>query len=401
MPGRIIQGMKRAGSKNSVFVLDEIDKLMASNAGDPASALLEVLDPEQNNTFNDHYLDAPYDLSDVFFIATANDLRTIPGPLRDRLEIIQIGSYTGVEKFHIAVDHLWDISLEDHGLSREDIKVSDNAMRAIVDRYTREAGVRNLKRQLDKLVRVSSEKIVTGKVEKPYRIRENMLNSLLGHEPFRYDRVKESNSLGVVTGLAWTPVGGDILYVESAFIPGKGQLILTGQLGDVMKESARISLSLIKSRLHTYMTPEDYAKVDLHIHVPSGSTPKDGPSAGITLLTTLASLVTKRPVDAHLAMTGEISLRGAVLPVGGIKEKVIAAHRSGIKKVLLPIDNKRDLEDLPSEVKQDMDFVLVETIDDVLKEALSLELAEAFTQDFILSTKNSKNEIGFNMLKKY
>lgn len=398
MPGKIIQGMKRAGTKNPVFVLDEIDKLMVSNSGDPASALLEVLDPEQNNTFNDHYLDAPYDLSDVFFVATANDLKTIPGPLRDRMEIIHIGSYTAVEKFHIAFNHLFTQSLEEHGLRKEDIKLSDNALKAIIDKYTREAGVRMLKRQLDKIIRVSSEKIVTGKVEKPYRIRENMLNGLLGHEIVRYDLVKEANTLGVVTGLAWTPVGGDILYIESAFIPGKGRLILTGQLGDVMKESARISLSLIKSRLHTFITPKEFDRLDLHIHVPSGSTPKDGPSAGVTLLTTIASLVSKKAVDSKLAMTGEVSLRGAVLPVGGIKEKIIAAHRSGIKKVILPYDNQRDLEDVPSEVRNTMTFVFVKNVNEVLIEALGLELPDPFTSDFAFSQSHDKSDIGFNMV---
>lgn len=396
MPGKIIQGMKRAGKRNPVFVLDEVDKLMASVSGDPAAALLEVLDPEQNNTFNDHYLDAPYDLSDVFFVATANDLRTIPGPLRDRMEIIQIGSYTAVEKFHIAAKHLFKQSLEDHGLTEEDIKISDNALRAIIDKYTREAGVRNLKRQLDKLVRVSSEKIVTGKVETPYRVRENMLSTLLGHEIARYDLVKEENIPGVVTGLAWTPVGGDILFIESAFIPGKGNLLVTGQLGDVMKESVRISLSLVKSRLHNFMTPADFAKLDLHVHVPAGATPKDGPSAGVTMLTAIASLVTNKAVDSKLAMTGEVSLRGAVLPVGGIKEKVIAAHRSGIKKILIPFDNKRDIEDVPSEVKNNLTFVFVKTIDEVLTQALGIELPEPYTSEVILNHKE-KNDIGFSI----
>jgi ATP-dependent Lon protease len=396
LPGKIIQGMKRAGSRNPVFVLDEVDKLVASGQGDPSSALLEVLDPEQNNTFNDHYLDAPYDLSDVFFIATANDLRTIPGPLRDRMETIQIGSYTAVEKFHIASRHLFKQSLEEHGLSTDDIKLSDNALKAIVDKYTREAGVRHLKRQLDKLVRVSSEKIVTKKVETPYRIRENMLHGILGHELMRYDLVKEANSPGVVTGLAWTPVGGDILFIESAFIPGKGQLLLTGQLGDVMKESAKISLSLIKSRLHTFMTPKEFDQLDLHIHVPAGATPKDGPSAGVTMLTTIASLVSNKPVDSKLAMTGEISLRGAVLPVGGIKEKVIAAHRSGIRRIILPFDNQRDIEDVPAEVKNDLSFTFVKTIDEVLVEALGIELPDPFANHFFPHDKD-KSEIGFNM----
>lgn len=396
MPGRIIQGMKRAGTQNPVFVLDEIDKLMVGGSGDPASALLEVLDPEQNNTFNDHYLDLPYDLSHVFFIATANDLRTIPGPLRDRLEIIQIGSYTGSEKYHIAQKHLIAKSLEEHGLDQNAIKLSENAIRGIINNYTREAGVRSLKRVLDKLVRVISEKLVTGKVNKPYRIRENMLQALLGHSPYRYDQVEEINQPGVVTGLAWTPVGGDILFIESAFIPGRGQLILTGQLGDVMKESARISLSLVKSRLHTMIASDTFNKLDLHIHVPAGATPKDGPSAGVTLLTSIASLMTNRSVSSQLAMTGEVSLRGKVLAVGGIKEKVIAAHRSGIREILLPQGNKRDIEDIPSEVKDDMKFVFIKTVEELLKHALKLDMPQPLINKFIIQNED-KTEIGFSM----
>jgi len=365
--------MKRAGTKNPVFVLDEVDKLMVGYSGDPASALLEVLDPEQNNTFNDHYLDAPYDLSDVFFIATANNLRSIPEPLLDRMELITIGSYTTFEKYHIATRHLFDQSLEDHGLTGDDIKLSENAMKAVIEKYTREAGVRTLKRQLEKIIRVSSEKIVTGKVEKPYMIKENMLHGILGHEIARYDQVGETNPPGVVTGMAWTPVGGDILFIESAFMPGNGQLLLTGQLGDVMKESARISLSLVKANLSDYTHNFKFDTNDLHIHVPAGATPKDGPSAGVTLFTTIASLITGQSVDSKLAMTGEISLRGAVLPVGGIKEKVIAAHRSGIKKVLLPFDNKRDLEDVPEEVKKDLTFEFAKNIEDVLAVALNIK----------------------------
>lgn len=395
MPGKIIQGMKRAGKKNPVFVLDEVDKLMASANGDPSAALLEVLDPEQNTTFNDHYLNVPYDLSDVFFIATANDLRGIPGPLRDRMEIIQIGSYTAVEKYHIATKHLFKQSLEEHGLTEDDVKLSENAFKTIIDKYTREAGVRNLKRQLDQVVRVSSEKIVTKKVDTPYRIRENMLFSILGHEIARYDLVKETNNPGVVTGLAWTPVGGDILFIESAFIPGKGGLMVTGQLGDVMKESVRISLSLIKSRLYDYMKPEDFAKLDLHVHVPAGATPKDGPSAGVTMLTAIASLVTNRPVDAKLAMTGEISLRGAVLPVGGIKEKVIAAHRSGIKRIIVPKDNRRDIEEVPQEVRGQLEFLYASTIEDVLSYALNIKANSSFSHEFVFQ-KSEKQEIGFN-----
>ena len=374
LPGRIIQGMKRAGEVNPVFILDEVDKIRESYNGDPASALLEVLDPEQNDSFSDHYLEVPYDLSDVFFIATANSLRDIPGPLRDRMEIIEIGSYTSHEKFHIAKYHLIKEVLEDHGLDETQLQIDDQALETIIEKYTREAGVRGVKRQLSAVARVASEKIVLGKVELPYVVKEDMLYDLLGHEITRHDRISENNPPGVVTGLAWTPVGGDILFIEGAFMPGTGKLMLTGQLGDVMKESAKISQSLIRSRLAFNLKQVEFDKKDLHIHVPSGSIPKDGPSAGVALLTTIASLVTGHEVDPELAMTGEISLRGAVLPVGGIKEKVLAAHRAGIKKVILPQDNEKDLDDVPEDVKSEMEFLLVETVEDVLKETLGLDL---------------------------
>ena len=374
LPGRIIHGMKRAGEVNPVFILDEVDKIRESYNGDPASALLEVLDPEQNDSFSDHYLEVPYDLSDVFFIATANSLRDIPGPLRDRMEIIEIGSYTSHEKFHIAKYHLIKEVLEDHGLDETQLQIDDQALETIIEKYTREAGVRGVKRQLSAVARVASEKIVLGKVELPYVVKADMLYDLLGHEITRHDRISENNPPGVVTGLAWTPVGGDILFIEGAFMPGTGKLMLTGQLGDVMKESAKISQSLIRSRLAFNLKQVEFDKKDLHIHVPSGSIPKDGPSAGVALLTTIASLVTGHKVDPELAMTGEISLRGAVLPVGGIKEKVLAAHRAGIKRVILPQDNDKDLDDVPEDVKSEMEFLLVETVEDVLKETMSLDL---------------------------
>lgn len=377
LPGRIIQGMKKAGEKNAVFILDEIDKLMTSAHGDPASALLEVLDPEQNNTFSDHYLEVPYDLSDVFFIATANSLRDIPGPLRDRMEIIDISSYTSFEKFHIAKNHLLASVLEEHGLKEEQIVIEDEALKAIIEKYTREAGVRGLKRQLAKLARVVAEKIVLGTVEVPYIIKEDMLFDILGHDVAHYDKVSDKNVPGVVTGLAWTPVGGDILFIEGVFMPGNGQLILTGKLGEVMKESARISQSIIRSRLALALNSFEFSKKDLHIHVPAGATPKDGPSAGVALFTAIASLVTGREVDPKLAMTGEISLRGAVLPVGGIKEKVLAAHRAGITRVILPKDNEKDLLDIPKEVRAELKFILVETIEDVLKETVGIDLPKA------------------------
>lgn len=377
LPGRIIQGIKKAGTNNPVFILDEVDKLLASNMGDPASALLEVLDPEQNNSFSDHYLEVPYDLSNVFFIGTANSLRGIPEPLKDRMEIIQINSYTTTEKFHIAKDHLIDEVLECHGLTHEKLKIEDDVLKAIIDKYTREAGVRGIKKQLSAVARHATEKIVVDEVELPFIVKEDILFDILGPEVSTYDKVKKSNPLGVVTGLAWTPVGGDILFIESAFMPGKGELMLTGQLGDVMKESAKISQSLIRSRLVLRLKDIDFDKHDLHIHVPQGSIPKDGPSAGVTLFTSIASLFTGIPVDPKTAMTGEISLRGAVLPVGGIKEKVIAAHRSGIKKILLPLENKKDLYDVPNEVKKDIQFIFIETIEELVHETLGIRLPEA------------------------
>lgn len=377
LPGRIIQGIKKAGTNNPVFILDEVDKLWDSNLGDPASALLEVLDPEQNNSFSDHYLEVPYDLSDVFFIGTANSLKEISGPLRDRMEIIQINSYTTTEKFHIAKDYLIEEVLEGHGLTHEQLKIEDDALKAIIDKYTREAGVRGIKKQLSAIARHATEKIVVDEVELPYIVKEEMLFDILGPEISTYDKVKKSNPPGVVTGLAWTPVGGDILFIESAFMPGKGELILTGQLGEVMKESAKISQSLIRSRLVLRLKDIGFDKHDLHIHIPQGSIPKDGPSAGVTLFTSIASLFTGIPVDPKTAMTGEISLRGAVLPVGGIKEKVIAAHRSGIKKILLPLENKKDLFDVPDEVKKDIQFIFIETIEELIHETLGIKLPNA------------------------
>ncbi len=374
LPGRIIQGMKRAGTKNPVFILDEIDKLAVSYSGDPASALLEVLDPEQNSTFSDHYLEVPYDLSDVLFIATANSLSTIPAPLLDRMELIEISGYTKNEKFAIAKDHLVQNTLAEHGLNADQLRFEDEAIAAIIDRYTREAGVRALKKQLARAARFVSEKIVSGTADLPYVVTADMLPEILGRETVRQDVARKENPPGVVTGLAWTPVGGDILFIEGTFMPGKGKLTLTGQLGDVMKESAQISLSLVRSRFAAGAAGFDFFGSDIHIHVPAGATPKDGPSAGVTLFTALASLITGRAVDPTTAMTGEVTLSGAVLPVGGIKEKILAAHRAGIRKVILPQENERDLIDVPDDVKNDLAFVPVETIEDVLREALGVTL---------------------------
>lgn len=373
MPGRIIQSIKKAGVRNPVMVLDEVDKLMPGGySGDPSSALLEVLDPEQNNSFTDHYLDLPYDLSEVFFIATANTLETIPEPLLDRMEIIQISSYTTNEKFHIGKDHLIPSVLEEFGLTKDQLAIEDDALRKIISDYTLEAGVRGLKKQIAAIARITSEKIVSNKIEMPYRVNTGQLEQLLGRQISRHDKALEDNPPGVVTGLAWTPVGGEILFIEATDMPGTGQVILTGKLGEVMQESARISISLLKSRLP--MNSVNFKERDLHIHVPSGAVPKDGPSAGITLFTALASLVTGIKVDSKTAMTGEITLRGAVLPIGGLKEKLLGAQRAGITKVLIPRDNLIDLKDVPDEVKQQLTIIPVETIEDVLKETIGISL---------------------------
>jgi ATP-dependent Lon protease len=380
LPGRIIQGIKKAGTKNPVFILDEIDKLAVSYSGDPASALLEVLDPEQNSSFSDHYLEVPFDLSDVLFIATANSLATIPAPLLDRMELIEISGYTKNEKFAIAKDHLIPEVLKEHGLDADKLRVEDEALKVIIEKYTREAGVRWLKKQLAKIARHVSEKIVSGSPELPFIVKPDMLDAILGKEIIRQEVARKEPVPGVVTGLAWTPVGGEILFIEGTFMPGTGKLTLTGQLGDVMKESATISLSLIRSRLADTQGGFNFMTSDIHIHVPSGATPKDGPSAGVTLFTALASLITGKTVDPHLAMTGEITLSGAVMPVGGIREKILAAHRAGIRKVVLPKENERDLQDVPEDVRAELTFVPVETVEEVLKEALGIELPRMMLQ---------------------
>ncbi|MCB2298716.1 endopeptidase La [Clostridium tagluense] len=372
MPGRILQSIKKAGEINPVMVLDEVDKLMSGYNGDPASALLEVLDPEQNNSFTDHYLDLPYDLSEVFFVATANSLDNIPRPLLDRMEIIPISSYTMNEKFHIGKNHLIPSVLEEHGLNNDQLVIEDEALEKIISEYTLEAGVRGLKKQIATLARVTSEKIVSNTVDLPFKVTVDALDDLLGRKVSSHDKAQIDNPPGVVTGLAFTSVGGEILFIEATDMLGTGQVTLTGQLGDVMKESAKISLSLLKSRLP--INTINFKERDLHIHVPSGSTPKDGPSAGITLFTALASLVTDIKVDPKLAMTGEITLRGAVLPIGGLKEKLIGAQRAGITKILIPKDNLIDLKDVPQEIKNQLTIKTVETVEDVLRETLGISL---------------------------
>lgn len=370
MAGRVLQSMKKAGQTNPVMILDEVDKLMQGGfSGDPAAAMLEVLDPEQNDTFSDHYLDQPYDLSDVFFIATANSLDTIPGPLLDRMEIIEVPSYTGEEKFHIAHDHLIPEVLRDHGIEKDQLVITDGAIETLVDNYTMEAGCRGLKKRIATIARHESEKILKdGRVT----VEAANLEEILGPVTARHEKVKDSNPAGVVTGLAWTAVGGEVLFIETTDMPGTNQMILTGQLGDVMKESARIALSLLKSRLP--MDAALFKDRDLHIHFPAGATPKDGPSAGITIFTALASLVTGRPVSSHLAMTGEVSLSGNVLPIGGLREKLYGAQRAGITKVLIPWDNRQDLAEVPASVKEKLEIVPVRTVEDVLRETLGIAL---------------------------
>ncbi|MBN2879105.1 MAG: endopeptidase La [Clostridia bacterium] len=372
LPGRILKAMKDAGTVNPVMVLDEVDKLMVAYSGDPASALLEVLDPEQNNTFTDNYLDLPYDLSNVFFVTTANSIENIPAPLLDRMEVIHISSYTATEKFHIAKEHLIRKSLDEHGLTKEDIQIEDETLKKIIAEYTMEAGVRGLKKQIDTLSRVTAEKVIENADERPFIIKPDDLADMLGSKISRHEIAQEQNPPGVVTGLAWTPVGGEILFIEATDIPGKGGITLTGKLGDVMQESAKIALSLLKSRLP--VNAVSFKDKDIHIHVPSGAVPKDGPSAGIALFSSLASLVTGIPVNGKIAMTGEVSLRGVVMPIGGLKEKLIAAHRAGITKALIPVDNEIDLKEVPDEVKADLEITPVETIEDVLRETLNIRL---------------------------
>jgi ATP-dependent Lon protease len=370
LPGRIIQGIKTAGTNNPVFMLDEIDKIGMDFRGDPSSALLEVLDPEQNNSFADHYLAVPFDLSKVMFITTGNLVDTIPSPLRDRMEIIYLSGYTTEEKLGIAKNFLIPKQLEEHGLSSKVLKITDPGLFNIISQYTREAGVRNLEREIANLCRKVAKKIAEGK-EKTFVIGAQNLHRYLGVLKYLPEEEMEKDEVGVSTGLAWTEAGGDIIYVEATTMKGKGHLTLTGQLGDVMKESAQAALSYVRSRSKKLGIKDDiFSKTDLHIHVPAGATPKDGPSAGITMATSIASALTGRPVNKNIAMTGEVTLRGRVLPIGGLKEKTLAAKRMGIKKIIIPKRNKKDLEDIPKYIKKDMEFAFAETMDDVLKVAL-------------------------------
>ena len=366
MPGRIMDGIHKSGVSNPVMVLDEVDKLSASFNGSPASALLEVLDPEQNNTFTDHYMNVPYDLSDVLFICTANELDTIPQPLLDRMEVIQFQGYTPVEKLQIAKEHLVPKSMEAMGIGAAQMTVSDEALETLISEYTMEAGVRGLRKRIDGLCRSLAVRVATDP-DTAVEVTPEVVHSEIDARPIRHDTILPEPRAGVVTGLAWTPVGGDILYIETMLMPGKGEVIITGQLGDVMKESARIALSLVKSRFSEEAKQlEDH---DLHIHVPAGAVPKDGPSAGVTLTTAIASLLTGRVVDPHIAMTGEVALRGAVTPIGGLPEKLMAAQRAGVTKVFIPLENLYDLKDVAQEVKDRIEIVPVSDVADILEAA--------------------------------
>lgn len=365
MPGRIIQSIKRAGVKDPVILLDEIDKIGMDFRGDPASALLELLDPEQNHTFTDHYLDVPFDLSRVFFITTANVIETIPPALRDRLEIIEMSSYTKVEKSHIGLQHLLPKVLIEHGMTSEQVKIETDVLDSVIEGYTREAGVRQLTRELANIARASATEVIKPESTLPILIKKESLENILGPRKFFSETTIDQGKPGVVTGLAWTPIGGEILHVEVTKMEGKGNLILTGQLGEVMKESAQIALSLLRSQIKKHF-PIHFDKVDFHIHVPAGAIPKDGPSAGVAIYLALSSLIQNKAVNTKLACTGEITLRGSVLAVGGIKEKVLAAHRAGVKVVLLPERNQADLRDVADEVKRELTFHFIKDVYELL-----------------------------------
>ncbi len=370
LPGKLIQKMSKVGVKNPLFLLDEIDKMSSDMRGDPASALLEVLDPEQNNSFNDHYLEVDYDLSDVMFVATSNSMN-IPGPLLDRMEVIRLSGYTEDEKLNIAKRHLVEKQVQRNGLKPNEIVIEDSAIIGIIRYYTREAGVRGLEREISKICRKAVKNILLDKDIKSVTVTMDNLKEYLGVQRFDYGKADESNRIGQVTGLAWTEVGGDLLTIETQSMPGKGKLTQTGSLGDVMQESIQAAMTVVRSRADKLGINSDfYEKKDIHVHVPEGATPKDGPSAGTAMCTALVSALTGNPVKAEVAMTGEITLRGEVLPIGGLKEKLLAAHRGGIKTVLIPKDNERDLEEIPENVIADLQVIPVQWIDEVLKVAL-------------------------------
>src|SRR5690242_6854773 len=379
LPGKVVQSMKKAGSGNPVFLLDEVDKMSTDFRGDPSSALLEVLDPEQNQTFNDHYLDVDYDLSKVMFVTTANTLERIPRPLQDRMEIIRIAGYTELEKLNIAKRYLIPKQREANGLQADNIVLSDSAVMAVIRHYTKEAGVRNLEREIASICRKVAVEVVKKDRSARIRVTAKSLSAYLGPPRYRFGKAEAEHKIGVATGLAWTDLGGELLGTEVQVMPGKGKLLITGRLGEVMQESAQAAMSYVRSRAEDLGLERDfYQKIDVHIHIPEGAIPKDGPSAGITMATALVSALTKIPARHDLAMTGEVTLRGTILPIGGLKEKVLAAHRGGIKKVLIPIENEKDIQDIPAVILKTIDIELVEHMDQVLRKALVLENPEDY-----------------------
>jgi len=391
LPGRIIQGIKTSGNNNPVFMLDEIDKIGADFRGDPSAALLEVLDPEQNNSFSDHYIGMPFDLSRVMFITTANMTDPIPGPLKDRMEIIRLSGYTEQEKLGIAKSYLIPRQLTEHGITEKQISIPDKTILEVIAQYTREAGVRNLEREIGHLCRKIARKVAEGE-EGLVTITQQNLHTYLGVPKFMPEVEREQDEIGVVTGLAWTETGGDILYIEATTMRGKGQLTLTGHLGDVMKESAHAALTYVRSRAEKLGIQTDvFAKTDVHIHVPAGAIPKDGPSAGVTMATALASVFTNTPVRKDIAMTGEVTLRGRVMPIGGLKEKTLAARRAGLKTVILPKENEKDLEDLPKYLRKDMHFIFATTVDDVLAAALRKKLPRTIVKKKVSKGSRAKH----------
>jgi ATP-dependent Lon protease len=381
MPGVIIRAIRDAGANNPLLMIDEIDKMGADFRGDPASAMLEVLDPEQNESFRDHYLDLPFSLADVMFVTTANTLDTIPGPLRDRMEVIQLAGYTASEKLEIAKRYLVPRQVQRNGLSPRRIAFTDRALRVIIADYTREAGVRQLEREIGTACRKVARRVAEGSLERKLTVTEPRVRELLGRRRFFAEARRRTSRPGVATGLAWTPVGGEVLFIEASAMPGRGRLTITGQLGDVMRESAEAALSYVRSNAVELLPdlPADwFATHDIHVHVPAGATPKDGPSAGVAMVTALASLVSGRPVRADVAMTGEVTLTGQVLPIGGLKEKALAAQRNGIKTVIAPAPNEPDIDEIPAHLRRTISFVFVDTIDEVLEVALARRRVAGF-----------------------
>ena len=399
LPGKILQYLKKAGSNNPVFLLDEVDKMSADFRGDPSAALLEVLDPEQNHAFNDHYIDVDYDLSEVMFITTANLVDPIIPALRDRMEIIRLPGYTEDEKLHIARQFLIPKQIKENGLTEKNIAFTDNGILTIIRRFTREAGVRNLEREISSICRKIAKEVIRKGRESHYQITAQNISKYLGVYKFRYGKTEEKDEIGMTTGLAWTEAGGELLSIEATIMPGKGKLLLTGKLGDVMQESAQAALTYVRSRGEYLSLDKDFFQnIDIHIHVPEGAIPKDGPSAGVAMATSLASALTKRPVHKDIAMTGEITLRGKVLPIGGLKEKLIAAHRGNVTCVIIPRDNEKDLKEIPSRVKKDLKIVLADHVDEVLRRALILDNPEKFLKEKFERTeeffKSSTQKVG-------